>query len=95
MSQQTELNSSYLSYLIITAGQRLSILYNRYWDRMGDAVASSTLLDDKGFEEKDKGLLFWRMSNVFDFQAARQISSRLLALPYRRNARQGFAIIEF
>lgn len=95
MPQQTELNNSYLSYLVLTVSNKLTILYNRYWERMGDAVASSTMLNEKGFEEKDKGMLFWRMSNVFNFQAARQIGSRLLALPYRRNARQGFAIIEF
>ncbi len=89
--QTNELNSPYLSYVLMTAENKLVFLYNSLFN---DDVkySSTTMLDEKG-NPLNEGLVFWKSDNALDFQKARQISVNELAIPYEKNMRKGFAIV--
>jgi hypothetical protein len=53
---------------------------------------TTTMLDQNG-HALNEGVIFWRPGNILNFQKARQITSRELAVPYEGNRGLGFAII--
>ncbi len=89
--QTGELNSAELSYVFIPQEGKLVFLYNSLHQNK-HATSSATTLDERG-HPLDEGVVFWKRGNVLDFQKARQISARELAVPYGRNGLKGFAII--
>jgi hypothetical protein len=89
--QTGELNSADLSYVFIPQEGKLVFLYNSLHQN-NQAISSATTLDERG-HPLDEGVVFWKRGNVLDFQKARQISARELAVPYGRNGLKGFAII--
>lgn len=92
--QTTELNSSYLSYAVVPASGRLFFLYNSFlWKE--NQFGSTTVLDHKGEEIKEDGIVFSKIKNTLQFQKARQISDHEMAVPYSNYGRNGFAIIKF
>jgi hypothetical protein len=92
--QTTELNSSYLSYAVVPAAGRLFFLYNSFiWKE--NQYGSSTVLDRKGEEMQDEGIVFSNLRNTLLFQKARQILDNEMAVPYSNLGRNGFAIIKF
>ena len=84
---------SYLSYACVPAGDKIFFLYNVLASNE-NKFSSSTVLDDKG-KAVDEGLIFWRSTNVLNFQKARLIDQEELFVPFERNRFQGFAIIRF
>lgn len=89
--QVTELGHSYLSYVFLPKQDKLFFLYNSVY-RNSDRYSSSTVLDQKG-NPVNEGVEYWQIHDTMVFQKARQISESELAIPYERNARNGFAII--
>jgi hypothetical protein len=89
--QVTELGSSYLSYVFLPRRDKLFFLYNSFYKNK-DQYSSATVLDQKG-NPLDEGVEYWKINNTLVFQKARQISENELAIPYEKNARNGFAII--
>ncbi|HEY1872441.1 MAG TPA: hypothetical protein VGG71_15360, partial [Chitinophagaceae bacterium] len=89
--QITELGHSYLSYVFLPKQDKLFFLYNSVY-RNSDRYSSSTVLDQKG-NPVNEGVEYWQIHDTMIFQKARQISESELAIPYERNARNGFAII--
>ncbi|MGC4035516.1 MAG: hypothetical protein QM764_06105 [Chitinophagaceae bacterium] len=76
------------------ASGRLFFLYNSFlWKE--NQYGSTTVLDHKGEEIKDDGIVFSRINNELQFQKARQISDHEMAVPYSNYGRNGFAIIRF
>jgi len=92
--QTTELNSSYLSYAVVPTSGRLFFLYNSYLWRENQ-YGSTTVLDHKGEEIREDGIVFSKIKNTLQFQKARQISDHEMAVPYSNYGRNGFAIIKF
>lgn len=89
-AQTNELNSSYLSYVFMPIEGRLVFLYNSLLN--DSRYGSATILDQQG-NSLNEGLIFWKANNTLNFQKARQISARELAIPYEKNMLNGFAII--
>lgn len=89
--QMTELGSSYLSYVFLPRRDKLFFLYNSLY-RNRDQYSSATVLDQNG-NPLNEGVEYWKINNTLVFQKARQISEDELAIPYEKNARNGFAII--
>ncbi|HET9055309.1 MAG TPA: hypothetical protein VFN30_00535 [Chitinophagaceae bacterium] len=89
--QVTELNSATLSYVFLPAGNKLFFLYNSFYKNR-DNYSSSTILDYNG-NALQEGIVYWNIKNTLLFQKARQIAEGELAIPYAKNARNGFAII--
>jgi hypothetical protein len=55
--------------------------------------STTTILGRSG-EALDEGLVFWKSNNVLDFQKARQIGIKELAVPFKKNGQIGFSIIK-
>jgi len=91
--QSTQLTYSYLSYACVPYGDKIIFLYNALASN-DNKVSSATILDHKG-QPLDEGLIFWRSTNVLNFQKARLIDSEELFVPFERNRFQGFAIVRF
>jgi len=89
--QTGDLNSPYLSYAVIPIESKLIFLYNSLF-RNDNKYSSTTVLDIKG-NPLNEGVVFWKSNNVLDFQKARQITEKELAVPYEKNNGLGFAII--
>jgi hypothetical protein len=92
--QITELNAPYLSYLAIPLKDKLFLLYNSFI-RSDIQYGTTTILDHQGNLLQDAGPLFWKLRNTLDFQQSRQITGDEVAIPYERNQRKGFSIIQF
>ncbi len=92
--QKTEMNAPALSYLIIPAKNKLALLYNSSYTNE-EQYGSSLFLDNQGNEISDGGVIFWKFNTLLNFQAARQITSNEVAVPYKDNQRSGFAIVRF
>jgi hypothetical protein len=92
--QTTDMNSPYLSYLFIPSKDKLALMYNSPY-KNGDQYGASTFLDTQGNALNEGGLVFWRFSAQLNFQEAKQIASDEVAVPYKHNQRNGFAIIRF
>ncbi len=92
--QVTELNSSYLSYLVVPVADKLFFLYNSYL-RSNNQYATTTILNFRGEEQDDGGIVYSRINNSLQFQRARQIAENEIAVPYKNSERNGFAIIKF
>lgn len=92
--QLTELNSPYLSYLIVPSKGKLFFLYNSFISG-GDQYGSTTTLDHQGNLLSGEGVAFWKYNNTLSFQQSRQISENEIAIPYEKYQRNGFAIIRF
>ncbi|HZF63458.1 MAG TPA: hypothetical protein VEZ55_03185 [Chitinophagaceae bacterium] len=93
VEQNTQSFYSSLSYACVPAGDKIVFLYNSLANN-DHKLGSTTVLDHKGQLVND-GFIFWRSTNVLDFQNARLIQPAELYVPYERNGRQGFAIIRF
>jgi len=89
--QTDELNSSYLSYAVMPIEDKLIFLYNSLF-RNDNKYSTTTVLDIKG-NPLNEGIVFWKSNNILDFQKARQITEKELAIPYQKNNGLGFAII--
>jgi hypothetical protein len=92
--QTTEMNSPSLSYLVLAIGDKLFFLYNSLFAD-DDEYGSATVMDSRGNLLADGGPLFWKFKITLDFQQARRISEREMAIPYAGPRRKGFAIIRF
>ena len=92
--QVTELNSSYLSYLVVPVGNKLFFLYNSYL-RNNNQYGTTTVLNFRGEELDDTGIVYSKFNNSLQFQKARQIGENEIAVPYKNSDRNGFAIIKF
>lgn len=92
--QTTDMNSPYLSYLFVPAKDKLALLYNRYY-KNEDQYGSSTFLDEQGNMLNDGGVVFWKFKILLNFQEAKQVEGNEVAVPYKDNQRNGFAIIRF
>ena len=93
VEQATELRYDNLSYACVPSRDKIIFLYNSL-AKNEHKVSSTTVLDHKG-QPVDEGLIFWRSTNVLNFQKARLIHSGELCVPFDRNNFQGFAIIRF
>jgi len=93
VEQATELRYADLSYACIPAGDKIIFLYNSL-TKNEHKLGSTTVLDHKG-QAVDEGFIFWRSTNVLDFQKARLLIPGELFVPYERNGQQGFSIIRF
>jgi hypothetical protein len=89
--QTTDLGTSYLSYVFLPQENKLFFLYNSLYGNNNE-FSSTTVLDEKGNALND-GIEYWKIKNTLVFQKARQIAANELAIPYQRNAKNGFAII--
>jgi hypothetical protein len=94
-AQTTEMNSPNLSYSIFPELGKMVLLYNQFRDNRGNQFGSSSILDDQGNLIEDAGVVYWKYNILLDFQRARQISEKELAVPYLDKQRKGFAIIRF
>ncbi|MDP4215514.1 MAG: hypothetical protein Q8927_04885 [Bacteroidota bacterium] len=92
--QTTEMNSPSLSYLVLAIRDKLIFLYNSLFAD-DDEYGSATVMDSRGNLLADGGPLFWKFKITLDFQQARRISEREIAIPYAGPRRNGFAIIRF
>jgi hypothetical protein len=93
VEQATELRYDNLSYACVPSRDKIIFLYNSL-AKNEYKVSSTTVLDHKG-QPIDEGVIFWRSTNVLDFQKARLIDPGELYVPFDRNGFQGFAIIRF
>ena len=93
--QITEFNSPYLSYLVVPVKDRLFLLYNSFFRNNETQYGNTTILDYKGNQMTEQGLIYSKLSNILNFQQARQISDDEVAIPYENFKRAGFAIIRF
>jgi hypothetical protein len=91
-TQATELNSSYLSYLCIPVRDKFILFYNNV--SFNYSGQSTTTILGRSGEALDEGLVFWKSNNVLDFQKARQIGIKELAVPFKKNGQIGFSIIK-
>jgi hypothetical protein len=89
--QSTELNRGNLSYVFLPSDDKLFFLYNSF--RSSNHYSSSTILDING-NPLNEGLVYWNIRSTLLFQKARQISDKEIAVPYERNAGNGFAIVK-
>lgn len=89
--QSRELNNGNLSYVFLPNDDKLFFLYNSFHRQ--DEIGSSTILDVNG-NPLNEGLVYWNIRSTLLFQRARQISDKEIAVPYERNARNGFAIVK-
>lgn len=89
-AQTNELHA-YLSYVFMPVEGKLVFLYNSLFNN-DYKYGSSTILDQKG-NALNEGLVFWQANNTLNFQGARQIAARELAIPYEKNGQNGFAVI--
>ncbi|MGE5108674.1 MAG: hypothetical protein ACM3H8_14110, partial [Sphingobacteriales bacterium] len=89
--QVTELNKGNLSYVFLPSDDKLFFLYNSL--QRFDQYSSSTILDING-NALNEGLVYWNIRSTLLFQKARQISEKEIAVPYEKNARNGFAIVK-
>jgi hypothetical protein len=93
VEQTTQLSYADLSYACVTSGDKIIFLYNSL-TKNEHKLGSTIVLDHTG-QPVDEGLIFWRSTNVLDFQKARLIIPGELFVPYDRHGLQGFAIIRF
>ncbi|RTL57544.1 MAG: hypothetical protein EKK37_16030 [Sphingobacteriales bacterium] len=89
--QSGELTNGNLSYVFLPSDDKLFFLYNSFHQQ--DEIGSSTILDVNG-NPLNEGLVYWNIRSTLLFQRARQISDKEIAVPYERNARNGFAIVK-
>lgn len=89
--QSRELKNGNLSYVFLPSDDKLFFLYNSF--QRQDEIGSSTILDVNG-NPLNEGLIYWNIRSTLLFQQARQISDKEIAVPYERNARNGFAIVK-
>ncbi|HEY4155650.1 MAG TPA: hypothetical protein VGM24_09480 [Puia sp.] len=89
--QTTELNSPSLSYLVFPVKNKVYILYNSQI-RNDDEFSTTTALNVHG-QATDDALIFWKMNRTLNFQQSRRISLDEVAVPFRVNQQNGFAII--
>ena len=92
--QNSEANSPNLSYVLFPEKDKLALLYNSFF-KNEDQYGSSTMLDKQGNMLNDAGVIFWKFNTILNFQNARQIDGNEVAVPYKDNERNGFAIIKF
>ena len=92
--QTTELNSPYLSYLVVPVRDKLFFIYNSFLKRE-DQFGTTTIIDQQGKLQPDASVIFWKFNNILNFQQSRQISENEVAIPYENYRRNGFAIIQF
>ena len=98
--QVTELNSPNLSYMIVPMQDRMVFLYNSFVH--GEKMyASSTVIDPRGEQVTNEGILFWGLKNTLNFQEARQVAPDQIVIPYdiyvngNANGKVGFAVVLF
>jgi hypothetical protein len=92
--QTTDMNSPYLSYLLVPTKDRLALVYNSTY-KNGDQYGTSLFLDARGNTLNDGGVIFWKFNTLLNFQESKQIDGNEVAVPYQVNQRKGFAIIRF
>ena len=66
-------------------------LYNTLSNRENQ-YSTTTVLDEEG-NPLNEGLVFWRASNVMNFQRARFIGASELGVPFEKIGAQGFAVV--
>jgi hypothetical protein len=93
VEQNTQLHYASLSYACVPASDKIIFLYNSL-AKNDHKLGSTTVLDHKG-QPLDEGFIFWRSTNVLDFQNARLINPGEVFVPYERRGQHGFAIIRF
>jgi hypothetical protein len=98
--QVTELNSPNLSYMIVPMQDRMVFLYNSFVH--GEKMyASTTVIDPRGEQVTNEGILFWGLKNTLNFQQARQVAPDQIVIPYdiyvngNSNGKVGFAVVLF
>ncbi|HLZ87187.1 MAG TPA: hypothetical protein VKQ52_08105, partial [Puia sp.] len=98
--QVTELNSPNLSYMMVPMQDRIVFLYNSFVH--GEKMyASTTVIDPRGEQVTNEGILFWGLKNTLDFQQARQVAPDQVVIPYdiyvngNANGKIGFAVVLF
>jgi hypothetical protein len=93
--QTTEMNSPNLSYVLFPEKEKLALLYNSFLNSGEEQYGSSTFLDKQGNIISDGGVIFWKFNITLNFQQAKQINEKEVAVPYSNGQRPGFAIIKF
>jgi hypothetical protein len=98
--QVTEFNSPNLSYMMVPMQDRIVFLYNSFVH--GEKMyASTTVIDPRGEQVTNEGILFWGLKNTLDFQQSRQVASDQVVIPYdiyingNANGKVGFAVVQF
>ncbi|GGB17330.1 hypothetical protein [Puia dinghuensis] len=98
--QVTELNSPNLSYMMVPMQDRIVFLYNSFVH--GEKIyASTTVIDPRGEQVTNEGILFWGLKNTLDFQQSRQVAPDQVVIPYdiyvngNANGKVGFAVVLF
>lgn len=98
--QITELNSPNLSYLMVPMQDRLVFLYNSFVHGEKQ-YASTTVIDPRGEQVTNEGIIFWGLKNTLNFQLARQVAPDQVVIPYdiyvngTANGKVGFAVVLF
>jgi hypothetical protein len=99
-AQVTELNSPNLSYMMVPMQDRIVLLYNSFIH--GEKMfASTTVIDPRGEQVTNEGILFWGLKNTLDFQNSRQVAPDQVVIPYdiyvngNANGKVGFAVVLF
>lgn len=98
--QVTELNSPNLSYMFLPMQDRIVFLYNSFVH--GEKMyASTTVIDPRGEQVTNEGILFWGLNHPLDFQNSRQVAPDQVVIPYdifvngSTNGKVGFAVVQF
>jgi hypothetical protein len=91
IEQHAEANNPDLSYLLMPAGGKFYMIYNHF-EGGTDPLATATTLNTHG-QSSEEPLVFWRMDRVLNFQRARRFTANEVAVPYRDNQQDGFAVI--
>jgi len=93
--QVTEFNSPYLSYLVMPVKERIFLLYNSFYRNNELQFGNATILDLRGNQMTEEGLIYSKLSNTLSFQQSRQITDDEVAIPYENFKRRGFAVVRF
>jgi len=93
--QVTEFNTPYLSYLVVPTQERLFLLYNSFYRNIESQYGNATILDYRGNQVTDEGVIYSKLNNTLNFQQSRQIDDDEVAIPYENFKRKGFAIVRF
>jgi hypothetical protein len=92
MEQHAESNNPDLSYLMIPEKNKLHIIYNSL-EGSEEPLATTTTLNKQGQPTGSDALIFWKMNKILNFQQARRFAVNEVAIPYKNNRQNGFAII--
>jgi hypothetical protein len=91
LEQHNDLNNPDLSYLLIPAGDKFYMIYNRFNDSE-DGITASTAFNIHG-QPNEEPFVFWGPDRTLNFQNARRFATDEVSVPYLNQQQSGFALI--